>query len=110
MPGYRCPHRATEIQHRLARARARLGDEHLLDAWAAAGGDVDHLADLCGDCHRAAHAHPHRAEAAHLSGPFGSLTVLRAGIIVRGEIRTGPDGSLHYLGPSDEFAARWPAP
>lgn len=108
-PGYRCPNPADEIQHRLPRARARLGDEHLLDLWARyAGGDVDHLAHLCKPCHDAAHANTDRAEAAHLSGEFGSLTETRVGIVIRGSISRSADGRLVYEGPSEEFAARFP--
>lgn len=110
-PGYRCRNRADEIQHRLSRAQGRHGYEHLLDAEALVGrGDVEHLAHLCAPCHRVAHDNPERAEAAHLSGAFGSVhpADLRLGIIVRGEVRTAPDGRIVYTGPHPGFSARWP--
>lgn len=109
-PGYRCPNRSDEIHHRIPRARARRGDEHLLDLDALRGGTVDHLADLCRPCHHAAEADPTRAYAAHVSGPHGSLarTLLRRGIVVPGEIRTHPSGRLVYTGPDETFSALYP--
>lgn len=107
--GYRCPNPADEIQHRIPRSRARHRDEHLLDLWALLdGGDVDHLAHLCRPCHETAHANTVRAVDAHLSGPFGSMTDLRTGIVILGTVTSGPDGRPVYRGPSAEFAARFP--
>lgn len=110
-PGYRCRNPADEIQHRLPRSRARLGDEHLLDLWALHdGGDVDHLAHLCKPCHDEAHANTIRAEEAMLVGPFGSThpSDCRVGIVIRGSISRRADGRLVYAGPSSEFLARFP--
>lgn len=103
-PGYRCPNRADAIHHRLPRSRARVGDEHLLDA----AGDAENLAHLCTPCHEAAHANPTRARAAYLSGPWGSMVVLREGITISGSVAALGDGSIRYVGLSDEYRERYP--
>lgn len=103
-PGYRCRNPATAIHHRLPRARARKGGEHLLDLL----GDADNLAHLCRPCHEAAHANPDRACAAALSGPFGSVNAVRDGITVDGEVRTRPNGDIFYVGDHPAYRHRYP--
>ena len=117
-PGYRCPNRADEIHHRIPRARARWRDEHLLDLWALLGyGDVDHLADLCGPCHRACHRNPARAAGAGATGPFGTTRFLhvRIGLVVPGEIRRvdsldGPGWRPVYVGDHPQLTQSYPPP
>ena len=104
-PGYRCPNRADALHHRLPRAQARRGDEHLLDL----AQDADNIAHLCRPCHDAAHANPDRARAACLSGAFGSThpDEIRAGIIVPGTI-TAADADLVYVGDHPTYRLRYP--
>lgn len=105
-PGYRCRNRADVLHHRLPRARGRVGAEMLLDL----ARDVDNLAHLCRPCHDDAHGNPERAQAAAASGDYGSAhpSDVRRGLIVPGEVRTGPDGRIIYTGPDPAYAARYP--
>lgn len=104
--GYRCPNPADEIQHRLPRARARKGDEHLLDL----AGDVDNLAHLCKPCHDAAHASTERAVEAFCVGEWGSMHPddLRKGLVVAGSVVSGLDGRPVYTGPHPAYQDRYP--
>lgn len=99
--GDRCPNLADAIHHRLPRSRASLAGDHLLDL----AGDLDNLAYLCRPCHDTVHANPHRARTAHLANGWGPL---RRGITIDGSISRDVDGTLHYVGTSDEYAARYP--
>lgn len=103
---YRCRNRADAIHHRLPRARARAGDEHLLDKL----GDTDNLAHLCTPCHAETHANPDRARTAWLVGPWGSLEALRSGITVDGYVvtDTGTAVGAMYVGPHPEYRDRYP--
>lgn len=96
-PGRRCPDRAAEIHHRIPRSRASFRGDHLLDL----AGVIHHLADVCLDHHLRAHANP-------TWGRDVPLADGRAGLVVPGQIRTGPDGTLEYFGPHPEFQAHYP--
>lgn len=100
--GRRCPCVATVLQHALPRARARAGDEHLLDREAvraldAGTFDADrhlaHLLALCTRCDRLATANDPWAKALRL--------------VLPGEVRTGPDGRPVYRGADGLLSDLW---
>lgn len=98
--GQGCPNAATDLHHVLPRSRARRRDMHILDEWGArqiADGetpDLPWLLALCDRCHRLAHGNPRWAEA--------------MGMLVRGYVTTGPDGTPVYTGGWPPLVAMFP--
>lgn len=100
--GRRCPCVAKVLQHALPRARARAGDEHLLDREAVRALDdgtfdpdrhLAHLLALCTRCDRLATANDPWAKALRL--------------VLPGEVRTGPGGSPVYVGADGQMRDLW---
>lgn len=103
--GTRCRNAASVLQHAMPRARASVGDEHLLDREAVRALDagtfdpdrhLDHLLALCHRCDRLATANDPWAKALRL--------------VIPGEVRTGLDGTPFYIGPDVRMRSLWPDP
>lgn len=102
--GKRCVCMATVLQHALPRARARAGDEHLLDREAVRALDdgtfdperhLAHLLALCTRCDRLATGNDPWANSLRL--------------VLPGEVRTGPDGRPVYRGSDGLLMDLWGA-
>lgn len=100
--GTRCPCVAKVLQHALPRARARVGDEHLLDREAVRAIDdgtfdparhLAHLLALCTRCDRLATANDAWAKALRL--------------VLPGVVRRGLDGRPVYRGGDGLLTDLW---
>lgn len=98
-----CGNVAMVLQHALPRARARAGDQHILDREALAALDdgtfdearhLAHLLALCTRCDRLATANDPWAKALRL--------------VLPGEVRTTVDGRPFYVGSDPVLQDLWP--